>query len=95
MGRDLRPEIPPSRRRLSAVDLSPPEAVAAERQRLEVERQRQQAARASREPEPLAVPTSIHADADPVDQEPEDEREELSAGEQQKVREAVRTLRGG
>jgi integrase len=76
MGRDARPDIPPWRRRVTAADLDP-EAVAAERRRIEAEQGRRE-----REPE-LELERKL---------EPEPEREELSPGEQQKVREAVQGL---
>jgi hypothetical protein len=83
--RDERPQIPPWRRRPTAADLAPPEAVAAERQRLEVERQRQSATRTARAHEP----------ADERQTEPEDELDEPTPGERQRVRDAVRALRDG
>jgi hypothetical protein len=90
---DHRPEIPAWRRRPTAADLSPPESVKAELRRLEVERQRQAAARGAREPETPPVPTSIGTD--PAEPEPEGEPEELTPGEEQKIRESLRALRGG
>jgi hypothetical protein len=79
MGRDARPVIPAWRRRAPAGAFDP-EAVAAERRRIEAE-QRRAAPQATPEPEP--------------EPEPEAEADELGAGEKRRVREAVRALRGG
>jgi hypothetical protein len=87
MPRDERPVIPPWRQRPTAADLAPPEAVAAELQRLEAERRRREAVRVPREHEP----------EDERKPEPEDEPEEVgepTAAERQQVREAVRAHRG-
>jgi hypothetical protein len=76
--RDQRPEIPPWRRRVTAADFDP-EAVAAERRRIEAEQRRQ---------EPRVEP---QAERKP---EPDQELGEPTAAVRQQVRHAVRQLRG-
>jgi hypothetical protein len=76
--RDQRPEIPAWRRRAPA-EAFDPEAVAAERRRIEHE-QRRAAPQAA--PDPEAKPES------------EPEADELGAGEKRRIKEAVRALRG-
>jgi hypothetical protein len=87
MPRDERPEIPPSRRRATAVDFAPAEAVAAERQRLKAEQQRRKEARA-----PLGRQRTSHDVRLPP--EPEEERGDVSEADKRRVKEAVRGLRG-
>lgn len=81
LGRDTRPEIPPSRRRLTAADLYP-EAAEAERRRLEAEQHRQRALQPAR------------AGQHERQTEEEPELEEPILGVVQQVREAVRAHRG-
>jgi hypothetical protein len=96
MPRDERPVIPPWRQRPTAADLAPPEAVAAELQRLEAERRRQQASRGARKPESSPGEKPLQTAAAYVSrQESADELDEPTPGEAQRVREAARAHRGG
>jgi hypothetical protein len=87
MGRDARPEILAWRQRPTAADLAPPEAVAAELQRVEAERRRQQASRRARKPESSSVECPLQTAPGYVSrQESEDERDEPTPGERQRAR---------